>query len=160
MDPEPISDIRFDAVTGDDALECYRLGRDDLGDSEFAALAGRLASDQDFAQRLKHIANFDRSVQAAFADVPVPSDLAANVLLRLTESASPAPVKVTMATVKMPSAMQTRRPRMTRRRMFLAFSGLAGAAVVAMLGVVWALQRPHSLTPSSLLEEAIATVRS
>ena len=164
MDREPLSDNRPDAVTSDDALECYRPGRDDPHDSQLAPLAARLASDQRFSQRLMRIADFDRSVQAAFVDVNVPPDLAANILIRLNESAATAPVKVTVATVKMPRDAKSaaikpssRRPQISRRRTLFALAGFAGTVAAILLGVVWALQRPHAFTPSSLLEEAITT---
>jgi hypothetical protein len=178
MDREPLSNDRQAQgdldVSVDDLLECYRADRGDNTqndcDIRLAPLLAKLSQDHVLSERAERISSCDRTIQSAFADVPVPPGLLENVMASLQASQSDiatgvssiVPVKVSIATVKLPAESQVQpnrskksKPQTWPRRAFLALAGTAAAAAAIAIGVL-CMHHPRQETPSSLLNKGIA----
>ena len=63
-----------------EAMESYRARNGDLNDPQFAELAAALGKDLELRARFERLRRADVAIKAAFADVPVPADLAERLL--------------------------------------------------------------------------------
>src|SRR5579871_2901295 len=75
-----------------EALLSHRGSSDGSNDPRLSNLAASILEDEELHAIFKRLQRADDSIQAAFADVPVPADLAGRVLLCLSEAASAKPV--------------------------------------------------------------------
>ncbi len=145
-----------------EAMESCRAFSDDLNDAQFAELAAALGVDDVLRARFERLQRADAAIKAAFADVPVPADLAERVLRRLSETTIQ-PVDLITTTLEhaqeppalLPlAAVAARQKFVSRRRVLAGFAVIAASAAVA--SAIW-LHSHHapSLTPGQVIETAM-----
>jgi hypothetical protein len=148
-----------------EAIESCRADSGDLNDPQFADLAAVLDEDDELRARFKRIRQADVAIKAAFSDVPVPADLAGNVLRRLNEAAASEldqPIQAIRSATE--SALDSpappaqpvapRQKLITRRRLV---AGIATVAAATALGAaIWIHNsRSAALTSGQVLETAM-----
>ncbi len=135
----------------------------DLNDPQFSELAAAVGEDGELRARFERLQRADTAIKAAFADVPVPADLAERVLRRLGEEAASQaakPIQCAAETVPNspappPSEHVTPQPkRISRRRLIAGFAAVAAASAVA--AAIWLHNhRDPALTPGQAIETAM-----
>jgi hypothetical protein len=120
MNPSPHYDPRLL-----EALEACRPDRGDVADLEMAELAAQLAADPRLRAMRDRLERIDRSIGAAFRDVPVPEGLADRILQQL-------PLQSPQAEAAPPAAPPGELPSAPRRR---SRRWWVAGSVVAALGL-------------------------
>ena len=145
-----------------EAMESCRACDGDLKETQFAELAAALGEDGELRARFERLQRADAAIKAAFADVPLPADLAERVLRRLSETAiqSADPIKVTLEPgpeppALLPLATVAPQPNFISRRLMIAgFAAVAASAAVAV--AIWLdHHRAPALTPGQVIETAM-----
>jgi hypothetical protein len=133
----------------------------DLNDPQFTELAAALDEDHGLRARFERVQRADALIKAAFADVPVPADLAGKVLRRLGDEtvSRPAAPSGSQKTIQAdsPALLSSEQvsplPKQISRRGLMA--GLAAvAASVAIAAAIW---MHNHRSPSLSLGQVIDT---
>lgn len=157
MAHEPVEDPRIL-----EAMEAYRPDRDDLARPELRPLASALENSAELRTLHDRLRRLDSALADAFGDVPVPVDLEARILARLSgRGTQSAPKTQAVAPVEVPGSAGegwraiTRKPG-TRRAWGIVVAVSLITAVALLLGVLPQLRGPaHWARPEDLLTEAI-----
>ena len=146
-----------------EAMESYRACNGDLNDPQFVELAAALGENGELRARFERLQQADTAIKAAFADVPVPADLAGRVLRRLgveTAIQSAEPIQSAAESAPDSSALppfehaMPQPKRITRRRLMAGFAAVAASAAVA--AAVWLHNhRSPALSPGQAIETAM-----
>jgi hypothetical protein len=113
-------------------LDACRPGRGDEQAAEMAPLAEQLQRDPALAAQFEEFQQFDRSVQAALADVEIPTGLADRILAAIEPSSAPLDAAANAAFVEAAHDAADPRPRGRTRRK-LPWSIAISAALAACL---------------------------
>ena len=134
MDEQPRQFDPSEQPTLDELLEACRSGGEDLSDPELAPLAQRLRSDKELQSAYNRIRLWDRQIQSAVSDVPVPGGLAE----RLHAAVRPFEPSATEPAIADEEQVARRdRSARTTRRWWIVSSLAAVAALVLAAFLLW-----------------------
>ncbi len=148
-----------------EAMESCRAHDGEFNDPQFAELAAALKNDSELRLLFERVQQSDAAVAAAMADVPVPADLKAEVLHRLTDAASEqradpvAPLSRIRSVVGvpplggMPAKAGTPATRFSRRRLIAGFAALTASAAL-LSALLWHFHGPSPMAPGQAIEDA------
>jgi hypothetical protein len=135
----------------------------DLNDPQFAELSAALGEDEGLRARFDRLQKADAAIKDAFADVPVPADLAGRVLLCLSEAAPAKPVQPIQVAAEteldspalLPSSPIGIRPKLVTRFQLIAGFAVAAASVAIAAGVWMHSHRNTAVTSGQAIETAM-----